>query len=203
MALPAGTPFALDLGTIFAHFEHLSPWRHMAQSRKRGQVISRGKDTYLVRYYIGRDPKGKRKYRSSTVKGSRQEAQKVLTKMLRDMDTNPVTVEPTKATVEDYVGAFVQQRTDILSRTRERQQVSFRLYIKPFLGTFKMKDPTSPPGIQCDHPSELADTICRALADPPAHRAIRARAVEWAYGGPITGDASERAAAAIMEVLDG
>lgn len=62
---------------------------------------------------------------------------------------------------------------------------------------------TSPPGIQCDHPSELADTICRALTDPPAHRAIRARAVEWAYGGPITGDASERAAAAIMEVLDG
>lgn len=62
---------------------------------------------------------------------------------------------------------------------------------------------SAPPGIQCDHPSELADTICRALADPPAHRAIRARAVEWAYGGPIRGDASERAAAAIMEVLSG
>jgi glycosyltransferase involved in cell wall biosynthesis len=61
---------------------------------------------------------------------------------------------------------------------------------------------TSPPGIQCDHPSELADTICRALADPPAHRAIRARAVEWAYSA-VDGHASERAAAAIMEVLNG
>ncbi len=60
-----------------------------------------------------------------------------------------------------------------------------------------------PPGPQVDHPTELADAIACALADPPAHRAIRARAVAWAYGGPITGDASERAAAAIMEVLDG
>lgn len=60
---------------------------------------------------------------------------------------------------------------------------------------------TSPPGPQVDHPAELADAICRALDDPPAHRAIRARAVAYAYDGPITGDASERAAAAIMEVL--
>lgn len=59
-----------------------------------------------------------------------------------------------------------------------------------------------PPGVQVDHPSELADAIACALTDPPAHRAIRARAVEWAYGGPITSDASERAAAAIMEVLN-
>lgn len=60
---------------------------------------------------------------------------------------------------------------------------------------------SSPPGSQVDHPSELADAIACALTDP-AHRAIRARAVEWAYGGPITGDASERAASAIMEVLN-
>lgn len=62
---------------------------------------------------------------------------------------------------------------------------------------------SAPPGIQVDHPSELADAIACALTDPPAHRAIRARAVEWAYGGPITGDASERAANAILEVLNG
>ncbi len=60
----------------------------------------------------------------------------------------------------------------------------------------------APPGIQVDHPSELADAIVCALTDPPAHRAIRARAVEWAYIG-VDGHASERAATAIMEALNG
>lgn len=60
----------------------------------------------------------------------------------------------------------------------------------------------SPPGVQVDHPSELADAIACALTDPPAHRAIRARAVEWAYGGMIDGNASERAATAIMEAMN-
>ncbi len=58
----------------------------------------------------------------------------------------------------------------------------------------------APPGIQVDHPSELADAIACALTDPPAHRAIRARAVAWAYSA-VDGHASERAATAIMEVL--
>lgn len=60
---------------------------------------------------------------------------------------------------------------------------------------------SSPPGPQVDHPSELADAIACALTDPPAHRAIRARAVEWAYSS-VDGHASERAAAAIMEALN-
>jgi glycosyltransferase involved in cell wall biosynthesis len=59
-----------------------------------------------------------------------------------------------------------------------------------------------PPGIQVDHPSELADAICLALKDPPAHRAIRARAVAEAYAY-VDGHASERAATAIMEALNG
>jgi glycosyltransferase involved in cell wall biosynthesis len=61
---------------------------------------------------------------------------------------------------------------------------------------------SAPPGVQVDHPSELADAIACALTDPPAHRAIRARAVEWAYSS-VDGHASERAAAAILEAMNG
>jgi glycosyltransferase involved in cell wall biosynthesis len=62
---------------------------------------------------------------------------------------------------------------------------------------------SNPPGPQVDHPSELADAIVCALTDPPAHRAIRARAVAWAYGvRGNDGHASERAATAIMEALN-
>lgn len=55
------------------------------------------------------------------------------------------------------------------------------------------------PGIQVDHPSELAEAIASALADPPAHRAMRERAVAWAYGGPLVPGAAGRAVTAIME----
>lgn len=61
---------------------------------------------------------------------------------------------------------------------------------------------SAPPGVQVDHPSELADAIACALTDPPAHRAIRARAVDWSYSGLVDGHASERAATAILEALN-
>lgn len=57
-----------------------------------------------------------------------------------------------------------------------------------------------PPGLQVDHPSELAEGIERALADPPALQALRRAAVAEAYAY-TDGHASERAATAIMEVL--
>lgn len=60
---------------------------------------------------------------------------------------------------------------------------------------------SAPAGIQCDRPADLLDSVAEALADGPAARRIRARAVEWAYGGPIDGCASERAVAAILEVM--
>ncbi len=60
---------------------------------------------------------------------------------------------------------------------------------------------SAPPGIQVDRPSGIPDTIMRALSNLPAAQAIRARAVEWAYGGLVDGHASERAAAAILEVV--
>lgn len=57
------------------------------------------------------------------------------------------------------------------------------------------------PGIQVDHPSELAEAIACALTDPPAHRAMRERAVAWAYGGALVPGAAGRAVTAIMEVF--
>ena len=58
-----------------------------------------------------------------------------------------------------------------------------------------------PPGLQCDTPAQLPDATARALEDPPAARAIRARAVARAYS-QTDGRATQRAVTAILETHD-
>jgi integrase len=46
----------------------------------RGQLIQRGEDRWLLRVYVGRDARGRRKYMNQTVRGTKKEAQRALTK---------------------------------------------------------------------------------------------------------------------------
>jgi hypothetical protein len=51
-----------------------------------GQIIKRGDKTWLVRIFQGRDEKGKRRYVNKTIRGTKRDADKWLTKSLRDRD---------------------------------------------------------------------------------------------------------------------
>jgi hypothetical protein len=57
-----------------------------------------------------------------------------------------------------------------------------------------------PPGLQCDTPGALVDTVAVALEDPPAAQEIRRRAVEAVYAH-TDGQATDRAVSAIEELL--
>ena len=39
-----------------------------------GQLVSRGKRTWLVRVFLGRDSEGKRRYHNKTIHGTKKEA---------------------------------------------------------------------------------------------------------------------------------
>src|SRR5208282_5996114 len=59
--------------------------RRYPMARKAGQLISRGRRTWLVRVSLGRDPEtGTRKYHNRTIRGSFREAQTYLNTKLQE-----------------------------------------------------------------------------------------------------------------------
>src|ERR1035437_6971597 len=65
-----------------------------------GQLIRRGKNVWLVRIFLGRDPEtGKREYENKTVHGNRKDAEGEATKILRDRDTGKLTVGAEKLSI--------------------------------------------------------------------------------------------------------
>jgi integrase len=83
---------------------------------RSGQIIPRGKN-FLVRIYLGRDGQGKRQYSNKTIKTGRKNAEKYLTKALRDKDLG-VFVEPGKETVSEFLERWL--KTTAKARVSER-----------------------------------------------------------------------------------
>jgi hypothetical protein len=55
-------------------------------TRKTGQLIERQKGVWTIRIYLGGDASGKRLYHNETAKGTKRDAQKRLTEVLREKD---------------------------------------------------------------------------------------------------------------------
>jgi hypothetical protein len=73
---------------------------------RRGQVIKRGGDTWLVRLPLGRDRAGKRLYFNQTVHGRRQDAERVLTAKQREQDLGALVAE-TSLTVNEFLDQWL------------------------------------------------------------------------------------------------
>jgi hypothetical protein len=62
--------------------------RNQGQGRRRGTIQSRSPGSYRIRYSLGSDPvTGKRRWATATVRGSRKDAERELTRRLRTVDT--------------------------------------------------------------------------------------------------------------------
>jgi len=101
-----------------------------------GQIISRGKSTWLVRVYIGRDEGGKRKYLNKTVHGNKKAADRWLTKALRDKDLG-VEIEPAQDTLNEFLDKWLDgaAKAKVRPRTFAGYQDTMRRYIRPHLGS--------------------------------------------------------------------
>jgi integrase len=108
-------------------------------SRPRGNIKQRSPGSYRLRYEVGRDPAtGERVRATTTVQGTRRDAERELTKLLRAVDTNEH-VDTSRMTVGEWLDHWLASiRTEISPKTHESYAEIVRCYLKPALGGVRL-----------------------------------------------------------------
>ena len=110
----------------------------------RGTVRQRSKvrkDSWTVQIYLAVDPTtGKKRYRSEAVKGTKAQAQRRLTELLRQVDTGTYT-KPSPLTVAEYLGQWMRDyaETHVSRRTLEGYRGNLERYILPRIGNISLE----------------------------------------------------------------
>lgn len=87
--------------------------------RRTGHIRERSSGSFELRYALGADPAtGKRKVATTTVRGSRKDAEKELRRLLRSLDTGEH-VDPTRMTVREWLSTWLATaKQEVSSRSQ-------------------------------------------------------------------------------------
>ena len=102
----------------------------------RGHITKRGKNSWAVVLYTGRDPHtGKKQYKWHSVKGTKRQAEKELNSLMNRLNTGNY-IAPTKTTVAEYLEQWLRDyaSTNTAPRTFERYADIVRTHLIPNLG---------------------------------------------------------------------
>lgn len=143
--------------------------------RSRGQLISKTPDTHLIRVHLGN-----RKYYSTTVHGSRREAEKVLTQKLREKDTSLLAGASSRMKVDPFLDQWLASKVpDLAARTHQAYTDLLRLHVRPTIGHLRL-DQVSPLLLQqmvTDLSSRLSPRMVQYVATVTS-QALKC-AVQW------------------------
>ena len=105
-----------------------------------GSIVKRGKNSWSVIVDLGRDPvTGKRRQLWRSVKGTKRDAQVVLTQLLHQRDTG-VDAPPGKTTVGEFLQLWLQTYAapNTAPKTYERYEQLMRVHVVPLLGNIPL-----------------------------------------------------------------
>lgn len=107
--------------------------------RRNGHIRERSQGSYELRYSLGVDPAtGKRKVVTTTVRGSRKDAEKELRRLLRSVDTGEH-VDPTRMTVCEWLSEWLDAvRQEVSPKTHERYSEIVNHFLVPTLGNLPL-----------------------------------------------------------------
>ena len=109
-----------------------------------GQIIQRGENVFLVRVFLGRDKDGKRRYHNKTIHGTKKDAQRYLTAVLRERDLGTF-AEPTRMTLDEYLDKWLEAavKPRVQTRTYDDYEAILKRYVREPLGLKKLHQITS------------------------------------------------------------
>ena len=101
--------------------------------KRRGQVITRGPDTHLIRVPLHRDPAtGRRVYHNETFYGSATDAEKRCTQLLAEVDSGSF-FQPSGMSLNSLLDRYEGSR-DVRAVTLEHYKRTARVYLRETLG---------------------------------------------------------------------
>ncbi|MEN8905840.1 MAG: tyrosine-type recombinase/integrase [Clostridiales bacterium] len=105
----------------------------------RGYIYKKVKKYYVI-IDIGKDLTGKRIRKWFSGFNTKQEAEKGLTKLLYEMDTNTF-IDPSKMTVEEFLESWLEDYVDVnlSNNTIAGYRVNVRNHIIPYIGNIKLQ----------------------------------------------------------------
>jgi integrase len=112
--------------------------------RPRGTISSRSPGSHRIRISLGRDPlTGKRRFSTTTIRGTLNEAKRELTRLLGTIDAGEH-VDPSRMTVADWLDIWVTAtKAEVSGKTHERYAEIVRCYLKPALGGITLQKLTT------------------------------------------------------------
>jgi integrase len=107
--------------------------------RTAGHIRERSPGAFELRYDLGTDPAtGKRRIATTTVRGSRKDAERELRRLLRALDTGEH-VDPHRMTVREWLTAWLDAtRQEVAPRTAERYAEIVNNFLTPALGNLQL-----------------------------------------------------------------
>ena len=149
-------------------------------SRRRGNITARSPGSFRLRYDIGGDPvTGKRRMATATVRGTRKDAERELTRLLRTVDTNEH-VDSNRMTVGAWLAHWLDTvRAEVSPKTHERYAEIIKSYLIPAFGKIALVKLTPTAVVElnravavgfADGPQAGLDLLSPLLHDPALER---------------------------------
>lgn len=105
----------------------------------KGYIRKRGKRSYSLQWYVGRDEKGKPQYRTKTVRGTRKQADAEMARIIHEVETGEY-VDPPRITVSAYLEHWLAaMESNVSARTWERYSEIIRKHLTPALGRRELR----------------------------------------------------------------
>lgn len=148
-----------------------------------GQIVRRGKKSWLCRVFIGRDASGRKSYLNKTIKTSRKDAEKWVRDQLRKQDLGLKLTTETKTTLSDHLDSWLKDiaKPRVSNTTFAGYDQQLRI-VKSTIGQVKLKD-LSPKDIQGLY-STLSPSVARHVHAPLRSALSQAVKVNQIHSNP-------------------